>query len=458
MTAPFPAGFVWGAATSAHQIEGAPLADGAGPSNWYRFSHTRGRTAFGETADVACDHYHRWAEDVELMAALGLGSYRFSIAWSRVLPTGRGSVNRKGLDFYARLVDGLLERGIQPNATLYHWDLPAALDDLGGWLNHDSAQWFADYATIVFDALGDRVALWATLNEPWVVVDAGYVHGVHAPGHRSLFEAARAAHNVLRAHGAAVQAYRASAARGRIGVVVNLEPKFPATDRPRDLEAVRRADAYMNRQYLDPLLLGSYPEELPGIFGEAWPEHDPAELTAIKQPIDFLGINYYKRAVTRHNARAWPVHASHVRQPQHVHTTMGWDWEVFAPGLTHTLCWVRDRYGNIPLYVTENGAAFYDPPVALAGAIADPLRIDYLRKHISAAADAIRQGVDLRGYYVWSLLDNYEWAGGYASRFGIVHVNYATLKRTPKASANFYADVIRSNGAVVADHSETRDR
>jgi len=446
MSDSFPAGFLWGAATSAYQVEGAPLAEGAGPSIWHRFSHLPGNTAGGETGDIACDHYHRWREDIELMRRLGLQSYRFSIAWARVLPAGRGGVNPDGLAFYDRLVDGLLEAGIAPNATLYHWDLPTALADRGGWTNPDVRGWFSEYASLMFRTLGDRVAFWATLNEPWVVVDAGYLHGSHAPGHRSTFEAAAAAHNLLCAHGAAVQAFRASAARGRIGIVVNLEPKYPASESAADLAATQRADAYMNRHYLDPLLLGEYPAELPELYGEAWPEHSPAELALIRQPIDFLGINYYKRGVTRHDDSAWPLRASLVPQPQHPHTALGWEWEVYPPGLTRTLLWVRERYGELPLYITENGAAFYDPPAAIAGRVPDPLRVHYLREHLRAAHDAIRLGVDLRGYYAWSLLDNYEWAAGYAVRFGLVHVDRASLARTLKDSAHFYTDVIHSHG------------
>ncbi|HEX6308761.1 MAG TPA: GH1 family beta-glucosidase [Longimicrobiales bacterium] len=445
MSRQFPKDFLWGAATSAYQIEGAPLEDGAGPSIWDRFAHVPGNTARGETGDTACDHYHRYRDDVALMAGLGLRSYRFSIAWSRVLPSGRGQPNPRGVDFYSRLVDALLERGIRPNVTLYHWDLPSTLDDLGGWTHPDVADWFADYATLMFRALGDRVDMWATLNEPWVVVDAGYLHGTMAPGIRDPHRAARAAHNLLRAHGAAVQAYRAER-QGGIGIVINLEPKEAATAEPGDVAAAQRADAYMNRFYLDALRLGHYPAELIEIFGEAWPEHTAGDMSLIGAPIDFLGINFYKRGVTRHDPGAWPVHAAIVPQPQHAMTTLGPDWEVYPPALTQTLLWVRERYGDIPLYITENGAAFYDPPHAIDGAVPDPLRVHYLREHIAAAHAAIEQGVDLRGYYVWSLLDNFEWAAGYAPRFGIVHVDYATLARTPKASARFFSDVIRRNG------------
>ncbi|HEX6135892.1 MAG TPA: GH1 family beta-glucosidase [Longimicrobiales bacterium] len=445
MSRQFPEDFLWGVATSAYQIEGAALEDGAGPSIWDRFAHTAGNTPHGENGDIACDHYHRYRDDAALMARLGIQSYRFSIAWSRVLPAGRGAANPRGLDFYSRVVDALLERGIRPNVTLYHWDLPAALDDIGGWTNPDVANWFADYASLMYRTLGDRVDMWATLNEPWVIVDAGYVHGVMAPGVRDLHRAAHAAHNLLRAHGAAVQAFRAER-HGQIGIVINLEPKDAATDSAADVAATARADAYMNRFYLDALRLGNYPAELVDIFGAAWPEHAPEDMALIGQPIDFLGINFYKRGVTRHDPDAWPVHASIVPQPQHAMTTLGPDWEVYPPALTRTLLWVRERYGDIPLYVTENGAAFYDPPQPIDGAVSDPLRVHYIREHITAAHAAIEQGVDLRGYYVWSLLDNFEWAAGYAPRFGIVHVDYSTLARTPKASALFYAEVIRANG------------
>ena len=441
----FPADFLWGAATSAYQVEGSPLADGAGASIWHEFSHTPGRTHEGDTGDVACDHYYRYREDIALMRELGLNAYRFSVGWGRVLPEGRGRVNPAGLDFYRRLVDAVLERGIQPMVTLYHWDLPASLDRLGGWLNRDSADWFADYARVLFRALGDRVTLWVTLNEPWVVVDGGYLHGSLAPGQRNPFAAPVAAHNLLRAHGRAVQAYRAES-RHRIGLVVNLEPKYPASETAEDLDATMRADAYWNRFYLDPVFLGGYPPELPEIFGAAWPTFPEADFGLIKQPLDFLGINYYSRQVVRHDPAAWPLAAARVRQPQQTHT--GLDWEVYPPGLTDILEWVAGRYGPLPLYVTENGSAFYDPPRS-EGEIADPLRRAYLRDHLRAVLEARRKGVDVRGYFAWSLLDNFEWAHGYSQRFGLVHVDYATQRRTPKASARFYAQVIRGGGAAL---------
>jgi len=428
-------------------VEGSPLADGAGPSIWHRFCRTPGQVRNDDNGDLACDHYRRFPEDIALMRRLGLNAYRFSLAWGRIFPEGTGRVNPAGVDFYQRLVDALLEAGIQPLATLYHWDLPAALDDRGGWLNPDSAHWFADYARTVFERLDDRVSMWATLNEPWVVSDGGYLRGALAPGHRNLYEAPLASHNLMRAHGLAVQAYRA-VGRHLIGLVVNLEPKYPASGLPEDLAATARADAYMNGQYLDPALLGRYPERLAEVYAEAWPDWPEADLALIRQPLDFLGVNYYTRSVVRHDPAAWPVGAGAVAQPQSTYTATG--WEVYPQGLVDTLNRVRERYGNPPVYITENGAAFYDPPVAEGEPHPDPLRVAYLRAHLRAVAEAIAQGCDVRGYFAWSLLDNFEWSLGYSKRFGLIHVDYATQKRTLKASAEFYARVIASRGRVLA--------
>ncbi|KRA20585.1 MULTISPECIES: GH1 family beta-glucosidase [unclassified Lysobacter] len=448
----FPEGFLWGAATAAHQIEGSPLADGAGPSIWTRFAHTPGMTLNGDTGDVACDHYRRWKDDVALMKRLGLQAYRFSVSWSRILPEGTGRVNQAGVDFYSRLVDELLANGIEPLLTLYHWDMPAALDDRGGWLNRDCADWFAEYGSVLYRALDGRVKKWVTLNEPWVITDGGYLHGALAPGHRSRFEAPIASHNLMRAHGAAVQAYRAIG-QHEIGLVVNIEPKYAATDSAADAAAVKRAHAYMNEQYLDPALLGSYPPELREIFGEAWPEWPAEDYALIQQKLDFVGINYYTRSVTQ-DAVSYPLNTGVVRQPSGTYTETG--WEVFPQGLTDTLTWFKQRYGDIPMYVTENGAAFFDPPVAEPDAsgerrVRDPLRMDYLQKHLSAIHDAIQAGCDIRGYMVWSLLDNLEWSLGYSKRFGVVHVNYATQERTPKDSAKWYSNVIATHGRSLSE-------
>jgi beta-glucosidase len=446
MATSFPKNFLWGCATSAYQVEGSPLADGAGPSIWHRFAHTPGRIANGDSGDVACDHYRRFQDDVELMHSLQLAAYRFSISWSRVLPQGTGRINPAGLGFYERLVDELLERGIQPMATLYHWDLPAALDDRGGWLNPDVARWFAEYADVVFRKLDDRIKLWATLNEPWVSMNDGYLLGIHAPGHRSAFEATIVAHHLLMAHGTAVQAYRATG-RNQIGLVVNIEPKYPASEDEADVAATRRADAYMNRQFLEPALRGTYPEELSGIFGQSWTPRSAADLETIHQPLDYIGVNYYTRSVVRDEPSAWPLRAAGVRQENRLHTQT--NWEVFPQGLTDTLLWIKNRYGNPPVYITENGAAFPDPPSVTGPVLEDPLRVEYLRTHLLAVHEAIRQGADIRGYLAWSLFDNLEWAHGFTKRFGLVHVDYQTLKRTPKASAQFFSRVIASNGAAL---------
>jgi len=442
----FPEGFLWGAATAAYQVEGSSMADGAGMSIWDRFAHTPGLIRDGDTGDVACDQYRLYRQDVALMRELGLGAYRFSVSWSRVLPSGRGAPNPAGLDYYDRLVDALLENGVQPLLTLYHWDLPAALDDLGGWLNPEVADWFTDYAALMFRKLDGRVKTWATLNEPWVITDGGYLHGALAPGHENRFEAPIASHNLLRAHGSAVKAYR-SEGRHRIGLVVNLEPKYPASRDTADLAATQRADAYMNRQYLDPVFLGRYPDEMVEIFGDAWPNWPAEDFALIAQPIDWLGVNYYTRGVTRHDEASWPVKAATVRQPAVTYTET--DWEVFPQGLTDILLWVKQRYGDVPIQITENGAAFFDPPLAEGGRVQDPLRTDYLRKHLRAVHAAIEAGVAVEGYMVWSLLDNLEWSHGFSKRFGIVHVNFATQQRTLKDSARFYAEVIAGNGACL---------
>lgn len=444
----FPDGFLWGCATSAYQVEGSPLADGAGPSIWHRFSHTPGMTRNGETGDIACDHYRRMEEDVRLMADLGLNAYRFSIGWGRVLPDGTGPTNEKGLGFYDRLVDRLLEYGITPVATLYHWDLPQALDNRGGWLNRDIAEWFAVYARVCFARLDDRVQLWATLNEPWVITDGGYLHGTLAPGHRNRFETPIASHNLLRSHGRAVEVYR-EMGRHRIGIVVNIEPKAPATDSPEDMAAAERAHHYMNRQYLDPIFRGCYPEKLKEVFGEAWPEWPTDDFHLIHRPIDFVGLNYYTRSVVRYDPDQYPLKARPVLQHNTTYTDTG--WEVYPQALTETLVWLKENYGNPVIYVTENGAAFADPSTVEGGWLDDPLRLNYLQEHLKAAYTAIEAGVDLRGYFAWSLMDNLEWSHGFSKRFGLVHVDFSTQKRTRKTSADLYQRIIASNGKVLGE-------
>lgn len=435
-------GFLWGAATSAYQIEGSPLADGAGPSIWHRFAHTPGRVFNDDTGDLACDHYRRWREDVALMASLGLNAYRFSVAWARVLPRGTGRVNQAGLDFYRHLVDALLEQGIEPMLTLYHWDLPEALDARGGWASDASPDWFADYARILYRALGDRVRLWITLNEPWVITAGGYLYGDLAPGHRSLHETPIVAHNLLRAHAAASASGRAEGIE-RIGLAVNLEPQYSASPSADDIAATARRDAFINRWFLDPVFFGHYPSEMETIFGSAWPRHSAGELDALCAPPDFIGVNYYSRSVVRADPTEEPVGARRVRQDAHPHTAM--DWEVYPQGLTDILLWVQGRYGNPPVYITENGAAFEDPP-PVAGRLGDRQRVAYLRSHLRAASRALRRGVDLRGYFAWSLLDNFEWSYGYAKRFGLVRVDPVDRQRLIKDSGRFYRDAIRRYG------------
>jgi beta-glucosidase len=450
LPAAFPAGFLWGAATSAYQIEGSPLADGAGASIWHRFAHAPGKIADGSHGDVACDHYRRFEEDVRLMRELRLGAYRFSTSWSRVLPEGIGRVNQQGVDFYRRLIDLLLEQNIRPMVTLYHWDLPAALEDRGGWADPRSADWFVEYAQLMYRALGDRVPLWVTINEPWVVSDQGYVEGHHAPGRRDWSEAARVTKNLLRAHAAAVEAYRA-VGKHEIGLAVNLVPTDPATDSDADRQAAQRFDAYLNRQYLDPVLLGRIPTELPAMFGAAWPEWSDDELRQLRQPIDFVGVNYYLRLVVRDDPTGGPARSRPVRQANCLHTEM--DWEVYPQGLTDILHWIKNRYGDLPQYISENGAAFRDNPLP-NGTIHDTQRVEYLADHLRAARRAIDGGVDLRGYFVWSLFDNFEWACGVSKRFGIVSVDVATQRRVPKASARFYSNVIRSGGAALEERAD----
>lgn len=440
----FSEDFLWGAATASYQVEGSPLADGAGASVWHRFAHTPGTTHRGENGDTACDHYHRWQEDVELMRALGLRAYRFSTAWPRILPEGTGKINQPGLDFYRRLVDALLENNITPMLTLFHWDMPAALQDRGGWANRDSADWFAEYAEVMFRSLGDRVPLWVTHNEPWVVMMLGHITGEHAPGIRDIGAAARAGHHMLLGHAKAVQAFRSLNLPGaQIGLVTNLGPQQPASDSPMDLTVAGMWHDFINRLFLDPVFHGTYPESITSFLGEFGLPVQAGDMELIQTPINFLGVNYYTRNVVQFDALS-PLGSRSVPQ-EGLHTEMG--WEVYPEGLYETLDWVQETYGNIPLYVTENGAAFNDQ-ISPQGAIDDQDRLDYLRQHFIQAHRALREGVPLKGYFVWSLLDNFEWAFGYTKRFGIISVDFVTQKRTLKSSARWYAEVIRLNGIL----------
>jgi beta-glucosidase len=441
----FPADFLWGTATSAYQIEGSPLADGAGPSIWHRFSHRPGKIANDDNGDVACDHYRRFEDDVRLMRELGIPAYRFSVSWSRVLPEGSGRANQPGLDFYRRLVDTLLKHNIRPMVTLYHWDLPAALEDRGGWADSQSIGWFTEYAKLMYGTLGDRVPMWCTINEPWVVVNEGYVEGRHAPGCRDCAEAAAVSKNLLLAHASAVEAYRA-VCKGEIGLVVNLVPIHPASNTDADRQAAQRLDAYLNRHFLDPVLLGETPEEMAHMSGGVWANWTPEELRRVRRPTDFVGVNYYLRLMVSDDPASGPARAQIVSPPNCPRTATG--WEIYPQGLTDTLRWIKERYGDLPIYITENGAAF-DDEVGPNRTVSDPLRVQYLADHLRAARDAIDGGVDLRGYFLWSLLDNFEWACGYSIRFGIVRVDFESQHRMIKDSARFYSQVIRTDGKVL---------
>lgn len=448
----FPDGFLWGVATSSYQIEGAVAADGRGESIWDRFSATPGATAGGATGEVACDHYHRVDADLDLMARLGVGAYRFSIAWPRLFPDGGTELNLRGLDFYQRLVDGLLERGIAPAPTLYHWDLPQALQDRGGWTARDTVDRFVHYAATVFDALGDRVSMWMTHNEPWMASFIAHYRGVHAPGTQDLQAAVRAAHHLLLSHGRAVQALRASGRDGRIGIALNLQPTYPASDRDEDRDAAWASDGYTNRWFLDPLYQARYPQDTAELFARHGARLDVVEdgdLTTIAEPTDFLGVNYYscRRISAADREFGW-----HVEEPPPPDVPRsGMDVEIFPEGLTAVLERVHRDYGGIPLYVTENGVPYLDEPVEADGRVHDERRTAFLHDHFVAAHRAIESGVDLRGYFVWSFMDNFEWAAGYGPRFGLVHVDYDTLARTPKVSFDAYADVIRSNAVDASE-------
>jgi len=437
----FPEGFLWGAATASYQIEGSPLADGAGASIWHRFSHTPGTTYNGDTGDVACDHYHRWRDDVALMREIGLKAYRFSISWGRIFPEGKGAVNPAGLDFYDRLVDALLDAGIQPMVTLYHWDLPGALQDLGGWANREIVHWFSHYAQAVAQRLGDRVNLWATLNEPWVFTFLGYVQGYHAPGMRDLWAGLRAVHHCLLAHGEAVARMRSVLpAQAQVGIVLNLAPQHPATGSEADRAAAERVHTMNNALFVEPLLEGRYPALAEQMVGFAWPPVHAGDMERITQSIDFMGINYYSRGIVKQGEHGY-LRAEGVENKQAQHTDMG--WEIYPDGLYEILQWVHSRSPRLSLYVTENGAAFRDE--VRDGKVADVQRVEYLRQHFLSAHRAIQNGVPLKGYFVWSLMDNFEWAYGYSKRFGIVYVDYATQQRIWKDSARWYQQVIAAN-------------
>jgi beta-glucosidase len=436
----FPRGFLLGAATAAYQIEGGVREGGRGESIWDRFSHTPGKTYEGHTGDVACDHYHRWREDIKLMAQLGLQAYRFSIAWPRVMPEGRDAVNPAGLDFYDQLVDMLLDEGIQPFVTLYHWDLPQALQERGGWPNRDLVGYFADYAAVVVRLLGDRVSHWITFNEPWVFAFAGYLTGKHAPGLTDLPAAVQAAHHALVAHGVAADAIRAYGDAGaRVGIVLNLSHVDPATDSQADIEAAHRFDGYLNRWFLDPLFHGRYPEDVFPLLGGQALQSEPDDLAGLPERVDFLGINNYFRNVVGYEKNSPPLDVRFHKPEGAQYTDMG--WEVYPEGLYKLLVRVHQDYEPSSIYITENGAAF--PDVLQAdGGVDDRDRIEFLQAYTFAVHRALEERVPLKGYFVWSLLDNFEWTHGYSKRFGIVYVDYATQERVVKRSGHWYREMI----------------
>ncbi len=443
-TVEFPGDFTWGVATASYQIEGAARQDGRGESIWDRFSHTPGTILDAGTGDVACDHYHRWREDIVAMRTLNLNSYRFSVAWPRVLPEGVGAVNGAGLDFYERLVDGLLGAGITPFVTLFHWDLPQVLQDRGGFVVRDSAEWFAEYTERVVSRLGDRVKHWITLNEPFVFYALGYFLGEHAPGERNFRRAVRVAHNLLRAHGRAVQVVRGLDPTATVGITNALSPVHPA--RPgRDDRARRRAEGFTQRLFMDPIFKGEYPAAVGRLLRTVNRDIRPDDFTLIAQPIDFVGVNNYSRMIVERTLNPVPgFRPVDPTYPEARFTDMG--WEVYPKGLYEVLTWIRDEYRNIPVYITENGAAFPDELREVDGraTVDDPERTRFLQEYLQAVARAMADGCDVRGYFVWTLMDNFEWAYGYSKRFGLYYTDYSTQRRILKSSGAWYADLART--------------
>ena len=447
----FPPDFLWGAGTSAYQIEGATHEDGRGLSVWDRFVAIPGATYQGETGEIAADHYHRMEEDVAIMAELNLSAYRFSLSWPRIVPKGTGAVNERGLDFYDRLVDALLAQGIRPVATLYHWDLPVTLQDQGGWLNRDTAYAFADYAEIVARRLGDRVDWWLTQNEPWCSAYLGYADGTHAPGIRNKNLAVVVGHHVLLAHGLSVPRLRKYLSpQAQVGIAIDFYPVYAADDRPETLLAIKRADTFRNRWFLDPIFRGHYPENLFTDLNVDPPPILEDDFSIISVPIDFLGVNYYSRMIVRdrENGKTTTGQTGHAasyeaveRIPGASYTEMG--WEVFPDGLANILTRIDREYAPKAMVVTESGAAFDDHWDG-DGTVHDQQRIDYLRAHIQIVAQVIRQGVPIMGYFVWSFLDNFEWAEGYRKRFGLVYVDFPTQRRIIKDSGRWYASFVAS--------------
>ena len=441
----FPENFTWGAATAAYQVEGAWNEDGKGESIWDRFSHTPGKIATGETGDVACDHYHRWSEDVDLMQAMDLNAYRFSIAWTRILPKGRGELNQRGLDFYSRLVDALLEAKIEPFVTLYHWDLPERLQEEGGWPTRLVANAFAEYAHLVSRALGDRVKHWMTINEPHVSAFIGYLEGLHAPGHTDLHEALASSHHLLLAHGLAVPIIRSNSPDAQVGIALDYRPQTPASPSAADRAAAWHEGGLINRWFLDPITGRGYPEDLRRAYGDEMSFVQSGDLDEISTPLDFLGLNYYFRNVARSSLMPESDNLPRTVFPNDEITEMG--WEVYPEGMYEMLGQLHFGYNFPALYITENGAAYPDQ-VGPQRQVDDRDRISYIARHLERVGQAIAIGVPVRGYFVWSLLDNFEWAFGTSKRFGLVHVDFRTQQRTLKASARWYQRVVRENSII----------
>jgi beta-glucosidase len=437
----FPSNFVWGTATSSYQIEGGGLDYGRGECIWHRFSHTEGKVKNGDTGDVACDHIHRYAEDVELMRQLGVNGYRFSIAWARVLPTGTGAINQQGLDYYNALVDKLLEANITPCVTLYHWDLPQALQDRGGWENPDSVAWFTDYTDLITRTLGDRVKSWITHNEPYVISMLGNLMGIHAPGKQDPAAAFTVAHHVLISHGAAVPVIRRNVPHAEVGITLDQTYSFPRSSSHGDRLAARRYAALHNDWFLEPVFRGVYPADLVTMLEPmgTFSKINLSDISKALVPIDFLGINYYTRNLMYDNPEEPVFRLGFAKNPTGEFTEM--DWEVYPDGLLHTLMYIHNAYYPPKIYITENGSAYPDPDPA-DGVVHDPQRKSYLQRHLDAVSKAIDLGVPVAGYFAWSFMDNFEWAEGYRKRFGIVHVDFETQKRTLKDTAIYYRDRI----------------
>jgi len=440
----FPDNFVWGAATASYQIEGAYNEDGKGESIWDRFCRTPGKVQDGDRGGIACDFYHRYRDDVKLMKSMSLNAYRFSIAWSRIFPQGKGQVNQRGLDFYERVVDELLDSGIEPFVTLYHWDLPQALQEKGGWANRDTIGYFKDYAEEVSRKLGDRVHFWITHNEPWVVSFLGHHSGIHAPGIKNLSTALKVSHHLLLSHGETVAVIRDNGdEKTQVGITLNLSPVYPVSESEEDKKAAKRWDGYLNRWFLEPIYKGSYPEDMLALYGDKAPEIQAQDLERISTKTDFLGVNYYTRTVVKADKKEVFLGLSQVKPTGAEYTEM--DWEIYPPGIYEILKRVHNDYDAPVIYITENGVAFPDK-IDKNGRVNDESRIEYLKGHFLQAHRAIEDGVKLSGYFVWSLLDNFEWAYGYSKRFGLIYTDYPTQKRIIKASGWWYKKVIEKKG------------